>query len=80
MRGDSRVGVGAVNQKHSHVESVDEIVARARDAIRVLGAERVLLTPDCGFATFADNPVSSAAVAEGKLRSVVEAAEILRRG
>ena len=59
-----RIGVGVVNQKHPRIETVDEIVARGREAIRLFGAERVLLTPDCGFATFADNPVSSAAIAE----------------
>jgi hypothetical protein len=29
-----------------------------------LGPERVLVTPDGGFATFADNPVASAGIAE----------------
>ena len=42
-------------------------------AVDLFGAERVLLTPDCGFATFADNPVASARVAEAKLKSIVEA-------
>jgi 5-methyltetrahydropteroyltriglutamate--homocysteine methyltransferase len=40
----------------------------------------VLLSPDCGFATFADNPVSSASVAEAKLNAIVRAAELVRRG
>ncbi|MBI2815613.1 MAG: sulfurtransferase TusA family protein [Acidobacteria bacterium] len=75
-----RIGVGVVNQKNPARESVEEIVARGREAIRVFGADRVLLTPDCGFATFADNPVSSAAIAEQKLRSIAQAAEILRTG
>ena len=76
----TRVGVGVVNQKHERVESADEIVARGRRAIACFGAERVLLTPDCGFATFADNPVASAQVAEAKLLAIRRAAEILRRG
>jgi methionine synthase II (cobalamin-independent) len=42
--------------------------------------ERVWLTPDCGFATFADNPATSAAVAEATLRAIATAAEELRRG
>ncbi len=75
-----RIGVGIVNQKKPSVETVDEIVARGREAIRIFGADRVLFTPDCGFATFADNPVSSATTAEQKLRAIVEAAEIVRRG
>jgi 5-methyltetrahydropteroyltriglutamate--homocysteine methyltransferase len=75
-----RIGVGVVNQKNPTVESVEEIVARGREAIRIFGADRVLLTPDCGFATFADTPVSSATIAERKLQSIAEASEILRRG
>jgi 5-methyltetrahydropteroyltriglutamate--homocysteine methyltransferase len=75
-----RVGVGVVNQKQVRVESADEIAARARRAIEVFGADRVLLTPDCGFATFADNPVSSATVAEAKLGALAEAARLVRRG
>jgi 5-methyltetrahydropteroyltriglutamate--homocysteine methyltransferase len=74
-----RVGVGVVNQKHSEVESTREILARAEAAVRLLGAERVLLTPDCGFATFADSPISAAAVAEAKLSAIAEAARILKQ-
>jgi 5-methyltetrahydropteroyltriglutamate--homocysteine methyltransferase len=77
---DRRIGVGVVNQKLDQVESVDDIAARARRAIAVFGPERVLLTPDCGFATFADSPVASAAIAEAKLAAVVRAAHLLRRG
>jgi 5-methyltetrahydropteroyltriglutamate--homocysteine methyltransferase len=74
-----RVGVGVVNQKVASVEPVEQIVARGREAVRVLGRDRVLLTPDCGFATFADNPLASASVAEAKLHAIAQAAEILRR-
>jgi 5-methyltetrahydropteroyltriglutamate--homocysteine methyltransferase len=77
---DRRIGVGVVNQKLARAESVEEVAARARRAIDVFGAERVLLTPDCGFATFADSPVASPAVAEMKLAAIVQAAELLRRG
>ena len=76
---DRRLGVGVVNQKQAEVESVGEILARARRAVQLFGAERVLLTPDCGFATFADNPVASPQIAERKLRAIAEAAAILRK-
>lgn len=75
---DRRVGVGVVNQKHARVETVDEIVAKAETAIRIFGPERVLLHPDCGFATFADNPVASAVIAEQKLAAIATAARVLR--
>ncbi|HTY53650.1 MAG TPA: vitamin-B12 independent methionine synthase [Candidatus Binataceae bacterium] len=73
-----RLGVGAANQKSPRVESVDEIVAKAEPAIAMFGADRILLTPDCGFATFADNPLASSGIAEKKLAAIVEAARILR--
>jgi len=67
---DRRIGIGSVNQKLDRVESVEEIVERAEAAIQLLGAERLMLTPDCGFATFADNPLASSAIAEQKLRAL----------
>ena len=75
---DMRIGVGASNQKHAHVESVDSILAHVEHAINLFGAERVLLTPDCGFATFADNPVNSDQTAEAKLAALAQAAAMLR--
>jgi 5-methyltetrahydropteroyltriglutamate--homocysteine methyltransferase len=77
---DCRVGVGVVDQKQDRIETVEDVVARARRAVALFGPERVLLTPDCGFATFADNPITAPRVAEAKLRAMVEAAEVLRRG
>ena len=68
---DRRVGVGVVNQKTPEVESVDEIEARIRTAFDLFGAERLLLHPDCGFATFADNPICTSAIAEAKLTNTV---------
>ena len=59
------------------VETAEEIAGLARRAIELFGEERVLLTPDCGFATFADNPVASASIAEAKLRAIAPASAIL---
>ncbi len=73
-----RIGVGACNQKHTHIESVDSIVAHAERAIQIFGAQRMLLTPDCGFATFADNPVASDRIAESKMAALAQATHILR--
>jgi len=75
---DRRIGVGVVNQKHARIESQDEILRKARTAIELFGAGRVLLTPDCGFATFADNPLASAQLAEQKLQAIATAARQLR--
>jgi 5-methyltetrahydropteroyltriglutamate--homocysteine methyltransferase len=75
---DRRVGVGVVNQKDQRVDEVADVVARAEQAITLFGAERVLLNPDCGFATFADNPIVTAEVAEAKLAVLAQARDLLR--
>lgn len=72
---DARIGVGVVNQKNRAIEPVDEIAARIERAIALFGAERLLLHPDCGFATFADNPICSMQVAEAKLAAIAAAAQ-----
>jgi 5-methyltetrahydropteroyltriglutamate--homocysteine methyltransferase len=75
---DRRIGVGVVNQKHARIETVEEVMAKAKGAIDLFGMERVLLNPDCGFATFADNPIATAEVAERKLAAMAEASRRLR--
>jgi 5-methyltetrahydropteroyltriglutamate--homocysteine methyltransferase len=74
------LGFGVVNPRTESIETPEAVAARAREAVEVLGPARVFLNPDCGFATFCDRPVNSARVAFEKLRTLVRAAEILRRG
>lgn len=75
---EARLGLGVVNPKSAQVESVDAIVARAEEAVRLLGPTRVLLNPDCGFATFADSPIAPTDLAEAKLAAIATAARRLR--
>lgn len=75
---DARIGVGVVNQKDPQVEAVDGIEARICHAIDLFGRERVLLHPDCGFATFADNPICCTGAAQDKLAAIATAANRLR--
>lgn len=72
---DARIGVGVVNQKIQQIESVDDVAARISQAIDLFGKDRLLLHPDCGFATFADNPICSMQIAEGKLHAIAQAAQ-----
>ena len=67
-----------MDPRKEELESQDWILARARRAAELLGPERVSLNPDCGFATFAERPVSTARSAAHKLRALVEAARSLR--
>ncbi len=75
---NSSLGLGVVNQKLDHIETVDEILAKVEKAIAIFGPERLLLNPDCGFATFADNPLASAEIAEAKLTNMVKASHLLQ--
>ncbi|MEO2091645.1 MAG: 5-methyltetrahydropteroyltriglutamate--homocysteine methyltransferase, partial [Gemmataceae bacterium] len=75
---NTKIGLGVVNQKLDRLESPDEIVTRAEAAVSLFGPDRVFLNPDCGFATFADNPLASAEVAERKLGAIALAARALR--
>ncbi|MEZ6194430.1 MAG: sulfurtransferase TusA family protein [Planctomycetota bacterium] len=72
-----RIGLGVVNPRADRIESVEEISAGPRGA-DLVGADRLLLNSDCGFATFADNPVASSDIATEKLRRIASAAAILR--
>lgn len=75
---DARIGVGVVNQKLQTAEAVDEIAARIQRAITLFGRERVLLHPDCGFATFADNPICCGDLAADKIAAIAQAAARFR--
>ena len=75
---EARIGVGVVNQKHSAVEPIDQVVSRIRLAVDLFGRERLLLHPDCGFATFADNPICKPSTAEAKLSMIARAVDEIR--
>lgn len=74
---DKRVGLGAVDQKLPRVETVDEVVARLEPRLVRFGQDRLLLVPDCGFATFCDNPITTPEVAERKLAALAGARRTL---
>jgi 5-methyltetrahydropteroyltriglutamate--homocysteine methyltransferase len=67
------VAVGVVDVKAFRVESADEVAARARMALEHVPADRLWLVPDCGLWE------TPRWVAVSKLRSLVEAARLLRR-
>lgn len=78
IRDDQRVGVGVLNQKDSTNDTVDDVIDRAENAIDFFGYDRVLLNTDCGFATFADNPIQSARAAERDLNLLAQTRDHLR--
>ena len=74
---NKRIAIGVVNQKLDAVESPEDIRRSIDLGLNLFGRERLLLTPDCGFATFADNPVASANTAEAKLRAIAQARDLV---
>jgi 5-methyltetrahydropteroyltriglutamate--homocysteine methyltransferase len=70
---DKEVAVGVVDVKAFRIESPEEVAARARLALKHVPAERLWLAPDCGLWE------TPRWVAVSKLRSMVEAARLLRR-
>ncbi|CAN5909121.1 hypothetical protein BH11PSE3_BH11PSE3_07030 [soil metagenome] len=78
LPGDARIGIGVVNQKHAAAEGLEDVAGKIGAAIDLFGSERLLLHPDCGFATFADNPICSASSAEAKLAVIAKAVERFR--
>jgi len=80
MQGTAKeLGLGVVNPRTEEVETPDAIAARVREAARYLPAGCIFLNPDCGFGTFAARPINAPEAAAGKLRSMVEAAKMLRQ-
>jgi 5-methyltetrahydropteroyltriglutamate--homocysteine methyltransferase len=75
---DRTVGFGAVNPRTEPDEQPAAIAARVRALEQLLGTGRVWLNPDCGFGTFAERPVATAAVAAQKCRILAAAARLLR--
>lgn len=69
---DKKVMVGCLDLSDLNVESPQTIVARIRKALEFLSPENVILAPDCGMKYLPRE------VAEGKLRAMVTAAEMLR--
>ncbi|MGF7029191.1 5-methyltetrahydropteroyltriglutamate--homocysteine methyltransferase [Paenibacillus mucilaginosus] len=72
------LGLGVINPRTDEIETVDPIVSRVEEAMTYLPMERLWLNPDCGFATFSNSPVNVLETISGKIRSLTEAASILR--
>ena len=73
MTEPAEVAVGVVDVKAFRVETPAEVAERARLALEHVPAERLWLVPDCGLWE------TPRWVGVSKLRSMVEAARMLRR-
>jgi 5-methyltetrahydropteroyltriglutamate--homocysteine methyltransferase len=72
------LGLGVVNPRTDSIESEIDIRRAIDRALKDYPPERLSLNPDCGFGTFSNRPMNSAAVAAAKLRAIVGAARAVR--
>jgi 5-methyltetrahydropteroyltriglutamate--homocysteine methyltransferase len=70
---DKQVMVGCIDLSDMNVETPEAVAQRIRKALEHIAPERVILAPDCGMKYLPRD------VAQGKLKSMVEAARVLRR-
>jgi 5-methyltetrahydropteroyltriglutamate--homocysteine methyltransferase len=78
-KNEKEIGLGVVNPRTDNIETPEEIAARVRELAAFYDPEKIYLNPDCGFGTFAERNVNNAEVATKKLKSISEAAKILRK-
>jgi len=71
---DKAVVLGLVTTKTSQVESLAQIDARLREARSLIDAERLALSPQCGFATSVAGNAITPEAERAKLALLVRAA------
>jgi 5-methyltetrahydropteroyltriglutamate--homocysteine methyltransferase len=68
------VVLGLITTKRPHLERMDELVSRIREASRLVPLERLAVSPQCGFSNSVIGSPITPADQERKLRLVVETA------
>jgi 5-methyltetrahydropteroyltriglutamate--homocysteine methyltransferase len=72
-----RIGLGCVDVRFPEIDQPEQIVERVEKALHYVDAERLTLTPDCGFSPGKDHGIPLDESFE-KLKSLSAAAKILR--
>ncbi|MHA1754998.1 MAG: methionine synthase [Candidatus Odinarchaeia archaeon] len=67
LKYDKMLGVGCVNSKSNEIESISEIQSTISKAIELVGAENIIIHPDCGLRLLKPQ------AAFNKLKNMVEA-------
>ena len=75
---EKEIGFGVVNPRTDEIETPEEIIARVKELLQYFDPDKIYLNPDCGFGTFAERNVNTPETAEKKLRTMYEAAKVLR--
>ena len=78
IRENCTLGLGVMNPRTDEIEPLEDILSRVEEVLHFLPKERIWLNPDCGFATFANRPVSTMEIIDKKLARLNEAKNTLR--
>ena len=78
IRENCILGLGVMNPRTDEIEPLDNILTRVEEVLHYIPKERIWLNPDCGFATFANRPVSTMDIIDKKLARLNEAKNTLR--
>ena len=74
---DKTVVLGLVSTKRPHLEPLEELTGRIKEASRLMPLERLALSPQCGFSTSIVGNLISVEDEKRKLKRVVEAARAI---
>ncbi|WP_314396097.1 cobalamin-independent methionine synthase II family protein [uncultured Gemella sp.] len=78
IRENCILGLGVMNPRTDEIEPLEDILNRVEEVMQYIPKERIWLNPDCGFATFANRPVSTIDIIDKKLARLNEAKNTLR--
>ena len=78
IRDNCILGLGVMNPRTVDIEPLEDILNRVEEVMQYIPKERIWLNPDCGFATFANRPVSTIDIIDKKLARLNEAKNTLR--
>lgn len=79
IRENCILGLGVMNPRTDTIEPLEDILNRVEEVMQYIPKERIWLNPDCGFATFANRPVSTMEIIDKKLARLNEAKITLRK-
>ena len=79
IRDNCILGLGVMNPRTDDIEPLEDILNRVEEVMQYIPKERIWLNPDCGFATFANRPVSTMEIIDKKLARLNDAKITLRK-
>ena len=79
IRDNCILGLGVMNPRTDDIEPLEDILNRVEEVMQYIPKERIWLNPDCGFATFANRPVSTMGIIDKKLARLNDAKNTLRK-